>query len=91
MPKKVNIANVEVIGACDRADELFQELQNIAEEIRAGRCDEITDIQERIRSLVNLARIAADAGGALLYRQAMHQDRENLRKELEERLAAQRA
>ena len=91
MPKKSNITDEQIKDACAKADDVFFDLQNIAEEVRAARVDEITDIMERVRGLVNLSRVAADAAGALLYRKAMHDDRDQLRKELETRVAGGQA
>jgi len=90
MPKKANVTNEQIADAVARASDIIHEIMEIAEEIRAGRCDAIEKPLDMAREFTNLARVSADAAGAILVRKAMSDDRNELEATLRARIAADR-
>jgi hypothetical protein len=87
MPKKANITNEEVETAATRADDLVYDLMGMAEEIRAGRCDDLAKAVEFGRKFTSLARVAADVANAILVRKEMSDMRTDLEANLRARVA----
>jgi hypothetical protein len=74
-------------GVAQKAGDLIFEIMELADEMRAGRCDKIDKPIEMAREFANLARVAADASGAILTRKAMVDDRDELEVMLRKRIA----
>lgn len=82
MPKKANITNEQVEASAVRADDMAYELRELADEIRAGRCDDLVKAVDLARKFTTLARLSADVAGAILTRKGMADDRAELEAKL---------
>lgn len=87
MPKKPNITNEQIEAVAQKASDLIFDIMEIAEEMRAGRCDKIAKPIDMAREFANLARVAADASGAILTRKVMSDDRDELEATLRKQIA----
>lgn len=78
MPKKQNLSHEHLSGLVQRADDLAMDLIDAANEIRAGRIDEILEPTEAARKFARLASEAADMAALVL----MQAKRDELDREL---------
>ena len=71
MPKKPDVTNVQIEAAAAKADDLAYDLRDLADEIRAGRCENFDKVNELSRKFATLARVAADVTSVILTRDTM--------------------
>jgi hypothetical protein len=89
MPKKANVSVEHVQAAATRADDLTYDLRDLADEIRAGRCDEMDKAVDLARKFAVLARVAADVAAVILTRKAMADERDELESSIRAQIAAE--